>query len=177
MGFAEPPEHWAPPESLDATPVWKQYLLVGLLVLAFLGVVGIYAFAAIAPDVVRPPAVVLGNRVVLGVSEHPPGTAKRVDVAGPQQAFYLVNAGAEPVAVRAGWTTERSGGESCEIAIATSGPPDARFTDSCTHSTFDARGRLLDGPAKRDLDRYLVARRGDRFVVSLDRLIEGRYVR
>ena len=24
----QPPEHWAGPESLDPTPVWKQYLLV-----------------------------------------------------------------------------------------------------------------------------------------------------
>ena len=29
----QPTEHWAGPESLDPTPVWKQYLLVAAFVL------------------------------------------------------------------------------------------------------------------------------------------------
>ena len=80
MGTQEPPEVWAPPESLDPTPVWKQYLLVGLLVLGFLAAAAAYAAYATSPDNATPPAVV-ANRVVLAVSEHPPGTAKRVDIA------------------------------------------------------------------------------------------------
>lgn len=178
MGFAEPPEHWAPPESLDLTPVWKQYLLVALIVLAFVGIAGAYAFAAVAPDVVTPPALVLGSRVVLAVSEHPPGTTKRVDVGGTERAFFLVNVGVEQLAIRATWTTERAGGQTCSVNVASAAAPArALFVDACTSSFFDAAGHLLDGPARRDLDRYLVSRRGDRFVVSLDRLIEGRYVR
>ena len=31
MAFDEPEEHWAPPDSLDPTPVWKQYIVVVLL--------------------------------------------------------------------------------------------------------------------------------------------------
>ena len=54
----QPPEHWAGPESLDPTPVWKQFALIGIFL--FLGLVllgGVAVFAA-APQLVTPPALV-----------------------------------------------------------------------------------------------------------------------
>jgi hypothetical protein len=176
MGTAEPPEHWAPPESLDPTPVWKQYALVGLLLVGFLAAVTVYVAAAAAPDMATPPALVPGNRVVLGVGDHPPGTTKRVDLAGSERAFYLARLGDEAFAVRTDWAPDPLGARTCAVEISTpqqrAGERDV-FRDTCTASAFDAEGRLLGGTAPRDLDRYLVSRKGDRFVVNLDRPITG----
>jgi len=64
----QPPEHWAGPDSLDPTPVWKQFALIGIFL--FLGLVllaGVAAFAA-APQFVTPPALVPGDRLVLPLS-------------------------------------------------------------------------------------------------------------
>ena len=45
----QPPEHWAGAASLDPTPVWKQYLLIGLGVLgALVLVVAYFALGVIA---------------------------------------------------------------------------------------------------------------------------------
>lgn len=188
MGTAEPPEHWAPPESLDPTPVWKQYLLVGLLVLGFLTLAVAYVAAAVAPDVVTPPALVPGNRLVLASSEYPPGTTKRVEAAGPERTFYLVRFTLDDaIAIRASWTTEIGGGRACFIKLPgepigrdgdnliVSPRPDSSvtFVDSCTLSGFDAHGQVLTGTAGRALDRYLVSRKGDRLIVNLDRAIAG----
>ncbi len=172
MGTLEPPEHWAPAESLDPTPVWKQYVLVALLALAFVAAAGVYAYAAVLPDVVAPPAALPG-RVVLAASEHPPGTTKAVGVAGAQQAFYLTNLGGEYVAVRTRWSAEVAGREPCGVDLIESDPV-ARFRDPCTGSAFDARGTVVRGPAPRGLDRYLVSRRGDRLIVNTDHLIQGK---
>ncbi len=169
MGTAEPPEHWAPPDSLDPTPVWKQYVLVGALVLFFVALAAVYGAAAVAPDVVRPPALVPGNRLVLSTGEYPPGTTKLVDLAGAGRAFYLVRFSLDDaIAVRARWGVE-PGREDCAVSLrATSG-----FEDSCTRSAFDARGDVATGTAPRALDRYLVSRKGDRLIVNLDRPITG----
>lgn len=189
MGTAEPPEHWAPPESLDPTPVWKQYLLVGLLALGFLALAVAYVAAAVAPDVVTPPALVPGNRLVLASSEHPPGTTKRVEAAGPDRAFYLVRFTLDDaIAIRATWTPELGEGAPCQVAFVVpqaavpsplppgfvpSRPEAPFFADSCTASRFDDRGAVLAGGAPRALDRYLVSRKGDRLIVNLDRPIVG----
>jgi hypothetical protein len=178
MGTAEPPEHWAPAESLDPTPVWKQYALVGLLLLAFLAAVTVYVAAAAAPDLATPPALVPGNRVVLSLSDHPPGTTKLVQLPGIErdQAFYLARLSNDAFAVRTTWSLDPLGERGCTVAISTpqqrSGDREV-FRDSCTGSSFDAEGRVLAGPAPRDLDRYLVSRKDDRFVVNLDRPIPG----
>lgn len=175
MGTDEPVEHWAPPESLDPTPVWRQYLLVALLVLGLLAAVGLYAFAALSIELAEPPAVVPGDRVVLRAAEHPPGTTKRVEVAGPGRAFYLANVLSEPHAIAVTWAPAE-GAPMCEVVIT---PPETRanerevFRDSCTGSLFDARGDVVIGEAARGLDRYLVSRKGDRLVVNLDRPIRG----
>ncbi len=173
MGTLEPPEHWAPAESLDPTPVWKQYALVALLAVAFVAVVGAYAFVALLPDVVTPPAALPGGRVVLAVSDHPPGTTKAIGVAGAQQAFYLTNLGGDFVAVRAWWSPEVGAREPCRVDLVESDAV-ARFRDPCGGSTFDARGRVVSGSAPRGLDRYLVSRKGDRLIVNIDHLIQGK---
>src|SRR5256886_12453142 len=68
----QPPELWAGPESLDPTPVWKQFLLIGLfLVIGLVLVVGVAA-VAVAPQLVTPPALVPGDRLVLPLSALPP---------------------------------------------------------------------------------------------------------
>jgi Rieske Fe-S protein len=176
VGTAEPPEHWAPPESLDPTPVWKQYALVGLLLIAFLAAITAYVAAAAAPDLATPPALVAGNRVVLAVGDHPPGTTVLVELAGRERAFYLTRLGDEAFAVRRSWSMDPLGERACAVEIST---PQQRagerevFRDGCTGSAFDAEGRVLFGAAPRDLDRYLVSRKGDRFVVNLDRPITG----
>ena len=187
MGFDEPAEHWAPPDSLDPTPVWRQYLVVVLLGFAVIAVAALYAYVASLPDVVTPPAVLPG-RVVLSSLQYPKGTTQRVAIAGPDATFYLTYAGSEPVAVRATWSPELGGPTTCSIVLPgeTFTQPDGssrrvfvrtdsgiEFVDSCTSSTFDARGQRVDGSAPRGLDRYLVSRKGDRLIVNTDHVIQG----
>lgn len=40
--WEEPAEEWTGPESLDPTPVWKQYIVLAALALVFLVMVGVY---------------------------------------------------------------------------------------------------------------------------------------
>lgn len=84
----QPPEHWAGPASLDPTPVWKQYLVVILLLLGALAIIGAAAALAIAPQLATPPAVVPGGRLVLtrAQADFPPGAPVRVVLGrgGPQ---------------------------------------------------------------------------------------------
>src|SRR3989442_5680817 len=67
----QPPELWAGPESLDPTPVWKQFALVGLFLFLGLVLVGVVAAFAVAPQLVTPPALVPGGRLVLPLSALP----------------------------------------------------------------------------------------------------------
>lgn len=170
MGTNEPPEHWAPPESLDPTPVWRQYVLVALLVVGIVVIVVAYVTAAVAPDVVTPPALVPGNRLVLASNAYPPGTTKLVDLAGPERAFFLVRLSRDEIeAVRLHWVTEAGRAEICIVRFV-GVPP---FTDDCTSSSFDEHGKVVRGSAPRGLDRYLVSRKGERLIVNLDRPIPG----
>jgi hypothetical protein len=187
VGFDEPVEHWAPPESLDPTPVWKQYLLVITLGVAVFVFAVVYAYVAFLPDAVTPPAVLPG-RVVLSALQYPKGTTQRVTIAGADASFYLTYAGDDPIAVRATWSPELGGRDRCAIALP--GEPITRpdgsatrvyvrtdsgveFVDSCTLTLFDANGLRVSGPAPRGLDRYLVSRKGDRLIVNIDHLIQG----
>src|SRR3989442_12091607 len=68
----QPPELWAGPESLDPTPVWKQFALVGLFLFLGLLLVGVVAAFAVAPQIAKPPALVPGDRLVLPLSVLPP---------------------------------------------------------------------------------------------------------
>jgi hypothetical protein len=177
----QPTDHWAGPESLDPTPVWKQYLLVALLLLVGLIAVVAVAVAALAPQLAAPPALVPGDRLVLAASDLPDVGAppRRVDypwlAVGP---FYLAHpAKGEAVAVRATWRP-RQGEPACEVAP--SGVPGAAafVVQNCAVFVppraiyFDARGDPLDAQPPRGLDRYLVSVSGDRVIVNLSRVIE-----
>src|SRR5688572_33460056 len=61
----QPPEHWAGPESLDPTPVWKQFLVVGLLALGALALIAVVSLFSLAPQLATPPALVPGDPLVL----------------------------------------------------------------------------------------------------------------
>jgi hypothetical protein len=177
MAFDEPEEHWAPPDSLDPTPVWKQYLLVVLLGVAVLAFGVVYAYLAWLPDAVTPPAALPG-RVILPALQYPRGTTQRVAVPGADATFYLTYAGADPVAIRATWSPQL-GGAPCDVLLAAEAGPGAavpeggEFRASCSDSVFDARGERLSGSAPRGLDRYLVSRKGDRLIVNTDHVIQG----
>src|SRR6185503_20379398 len=67
----QPPDHWAGPESLDPTPVWKQFALVGVFLFLGLLLVGGVAVFAAAPQLVTPPALVAGQRLVLASTDLP----------------------------------------------------------------------------------------------------------
>ncbi len=178
MGSDEPVEHWAGPESLDPTPVWKQYLVVVLLALAFLGLGAAYAYVAVLPDAVTPPAAIPG-RVILAVADHPPGTTKKITLGG--DPFYLGRLGDEFYAISATWSPAVGGPARCAVrlvyeAILVDGADAAKtpYVDDCTSSLFDARGAVVSGSAPRGLDRYLVSRKGDRLIVNTDHLIQGK---
>src|SRR4029077_19254301 len=74
----QPVEQWAGPESLDPTPVWKQYLLVAAFVLVALVLLAVVAYRSLAGALATPPASVIGGRVVLAAADVPSvgGTAK-----------------------------------------------------------------------------------------------------
>lgn len=177
----QPPEHWAGPESLDPTPVWKQFALVGIfLVLGLVLVAGVAVFAA-APQLVTPPALVPGDRLVLRV-ETVPAVGAGPKLVGPPviddaRSFYLVQlAKGQVFAFRARWA-ERPGGEECRVVPAPGRPTPLEFLASdCAAASgqrgspiFDLRGDSTNG--FRGLDQYLVSISDDRVIVNLSRLI------
>jgi hypothetical protein len=175
----QPPEHWAGPESLDPTPVWKQFALIGVFL--FVGLVlvaGIGLFAA-APQLVTPPALVAGDRLVLRASDLPAAGAEPVRVGSPlvpdADGFWLARmTTGEVVAFRARWA-ETAGDRECRVDWASSldGRPVRFYVAQCGGASadiFDESGEPLIGP-KRGLDRYLVSVSDDRAVVNLSRII------
>jgi len=190
----QPPEHWAGPASLDPTPVWKQYLLVVLLLLGALAIIGVAAALALAPQLATPPALVPGDRLVLAraQAQDEVGGAVRV-VIGPgglhigepmlpeQEAVWVFRVGRdEYVAVSGHWRRPDSG-ELCpvdatldwRISLTDPSVPAFRAFGACTQleALFGARGQPLTAP--RGLDRYLVSVEGDRLIVNLSRTIRG----
>jgi hypothetical protein len=118
----QPPEHWAGPDSLDPTPVWKQFLLVGELLALGLVLVGGVAAFAVAPQFVTPPALVVGDRLVLPLSELPPagigGAGTLATQIGPplvdEARTFLLGRDLDRVgvvAVRARWSPTPGGAE------------------------------------------------------------------
>jgi hypothetical protein len=177
----QPPEHWAGPESLDPTPVWKQFALVGIFL--FLGLVvlaGVAAFAA-APQLVTPPALVAGDRLVLRVDTVPAVGAGPKFVGPPliddARSFFLVQpAKGQVFAFRARWAV-RPGGADCRVLPAPGRPtPQQLLASECAAASgqrgsplFDLRGLSTNG--FRGLDQYLVSVSDDRVIVNLSRLI------
>jgi hypothetical protein len=184
----QPVEHWAGPESLDPTPVWKQYLLVALLLVVGLVVIVAISVVALAPQFATPPALVPGDRLVLATTAVPPvGGAPHlvsVPLVDAEHSFYLVQpAKGEVLALRARWAWS-AGETECRI-VDLDDPRDARFvamdcgahasavTGSFERVLFDIRGMPASDSAKRPLDRYLVSLSGDRVIVNLSRRIES----
>ena len=177
----QPPEHWAGPESLDPTPVWKQFALIGIfLVLGLVLLAGVAAVAA-APQLVTPPALVPGDRLVLAVAEIPPVGAGPKIVGPPllddARTFYLVQPEKGVVlAFRARWAAT-VGTDECRVSPAPGRPISRQLLASdCPAASgqrgsplFDLRGASTNG--FRGLDQYLVSVSDDRVIVNLSRLI------
>lgn len=177
----QPPEHWAGPESLDPTPVWKQFLVVGLLALGALAIIAVVALLALAPQLATPPALVPGNRLVLaraalpGVMEAPIRIGAEL-VPEDRAVWLLQAASGEYVAVSAHWVHPDRGIRCAVVAgKQTPGPAGAvwRSADDCSEErwNFGPHGEPLKAP--RGLDRYLVSVEGDRVIVNLSRAIRG----
>jgi len=150
----QPVEHWAGPESLDPTPVWRQYLLVAAFVLVALVLVAGVAYSALAVELATPPASVIGGRVVLAMSDVPPVGASAKLYGGPlvdaQHAFYLF---------------QYKKGQF--LAVRAAGFPDIGRGDVGV-SVNDAPGGV-----PLPFDRYLVSVEGTKVVVNTSRVING----
>ena len=177
----QPAEHWAGAEPLDPTPVWKQYVLIALLLFGGLIAVLVVSLLAIAPQIVTPPALVPGDRLVLPISDLPGVGAPAKLVALPfldaDRALWLVQpAKGEVYAFRRAWSFQRDGGTPCSIEIMGLAAAEQRtFIAKCSDGrapTFGGRGQSFEGPAIRGLDQYLVSVSDDRVIVNLSRVIE-----
>jgi hypothetical protein len=178
----QPVEQWAGPESLDPTPVWKQYILVALLFVVGLIVVVIVAVTALAPMFVTPPALVFGDRLVLAASVVPDvGAAPKLigsPLLGADREFWLAQPTKGTVlALRRDWSSGLAGWSDCRIESMGRVNADARsFIGICIDGhrpTFGGRGDSFEGPVVRGLDQYLVSVSGDRVIVNLSRVIEA----
>lgn len=175
--------HWAPPESLDPTPIWKQGILVGILLLLSLAVIAVISVPALLPQVVTPPAVVPGGRVVLSMAAMPTVNGQPVligrDLVDDAHTFYIARpAKDELVAVRSRWQGPEAGASACEVRpLAASTAPMWRYVASCpgvatfAAITFGLRGEPLT--SSRSLERYLVSVDRDRVIVNISRVIES----
>lgn len=176
----QPTEQWAGPESLDPTPVWKQYVLIALLLLAGLVVIVTVSVAALAPYMATPPALVAGDRMVLARSDLPTVGQPAMLVGSPivddTRAFWL----AQPekglvLAIRRSYAP-RPGAAACTVErLGGTGSDDRAYVARCPDGrapTFTGRGTRIDA-GFRDLDQYNVAVSGDRVIVNLSRVIEG----
>lgn len=176
----QPVEQWSGPESLDPTPVWKQYLLVALLLFAGLAVVVAVSVMALAPAFVTPPALVPGDRLVLAARDVTRSALLPQRIGAPllddQRAFWLAQMkGGSYYAMRASWV--RTPGETaCEVRVdATSGDVPKGFVADCgpVRGTFRFSASGSAGSGSRDLDQYLVSVSGDRVIVNLSRVIQA----
>jgi hypothetical protein len=185
----QPAEHWAGAESLDPTPVWKQYALIALLLVLSLVVIVAFAFAALAPQFATPPALVPGDRLVLSASEIPAvGERPKLigaEIAGRERSFYLVQpAKGELRGIRVHWAAFANDG-GCDIQVedaanlrgqlpqSTNGP--VFFAPCGIHNAlalFDLRGAIVSG-ADHQPDQYLVSVSGDRVIVNLSRVMQA----
>ncbi|HUG56012.1 MAG TPA: hypothetical protein VMJ92_02960 [Candidatus Limnocylindrales bacterium] len=174
----QPPEHWAGPGSLDPTPVWKQYVLVALLLAASLVLIAVVAAFSLAPYLAEPPALVPGGRVVLARDVLPEVGAPAVKVADPllppEQAFWLYRPDdSEVLAARALWWPSENAAPCPVHAEAPAAASGAAFRAECPDAevTFGPRGEPIT--AERGLDRYLVSVDGERVIVNVGRVIRG----
>jgi hypothetical protein len=176
----QPAEHWAGAESLDPTPVWKQYILIALLLFGGLVAVVVVSLLAIAPQIVTPPALVPGDRLVLAVSDLPPvGGSRQVTspIIDDARSFYLVQPEKGRVlALRNQWSG--SDGSVCHLTTPPAATRQPFSAIGCFISDiqqgqplFDLNGESTNG--YRALDQYLVSVSGDRVIVNLSRVIQA----
>jgi hypothetical protein len=175
----QPAEHWAGAESLDPTPVWKQYVLIAGLLFGGLIAVLVVSLLAIAPQIVTPPALLPGDRLVLAIGELPAAGAPPKLVGAPLLAadreFWLVQpAKGEVYAFRRAWSSQADSGVPCTIdMMGLSSVEQRTFIAHCRDGhapTFTGVGRTVEGGG-RDLDQYLVSMSDDRLIVNLSRLV------
>lgn len=181
----QPVEQWAGPESLDPTPVWKQYILVALLAVVSLVVLIVVGVTALAPTFATPPALVFGDRLVLSATDLPAVGAPPRLIGSPivdnARSFYLIQpAKGDAVAVLVSWQP-RLNEPVCRVTPFPEPTPQPQlftvrdcsvFAPTEPPLYFDSHGARLDSRPPRALDRYLVSVSGDRVIVNLSRLIE-----
>ena len=175
--------HWAPPESLDPTPIWKQGIVILVLLLFALALIAGISIPALLPQAITPPAVVPGGRVILALSNMPAvnGEPLRVgsSLVDEAHSFYVAQpAKGEFVAVRTRWQGPEAGTSTCDVrSQAFTVAPAWRYVASCSGVqtfaaiTFGLRGEPLT--ASRSLERYLVSVDRDRVIVNISRVIES----
>lgn len=174
----QPPDHWAGPDSLDPTPVWKQFALIGIFLVLGLVLLGGVAIFAAAPQLVTPPALVPGDRLVLPAAAlrslgSPPNDFGPPLVDDAQRIWLSRSSSSSAVAFRA-WWSPTLGGAMCPVELGGSGNS-LGYVASCERTVgriyrFDSQGNSVDG-TYRGLDRYLVSVTDDRVIVNLSRLI------
>ena len=178
----QPVEQWAGPESLDPTPVWKQYVLVALLFVLGLIVVVIVAVTALAPMFVTPPALVFGDRLVLATSDVPSDGSSVRFIGAPlvddADSFFLVQPTKGHVfALRAHWR-ESPNSADCGVQLVSGRFVPCGIGDGVHGAAFSTAGTPVGDCGtqrcpSRGLDQYLVSVSGDRVIVNLSRVIEA----
>jgi hypothetical protein len=186
----QPVEQWAGPESLDPTPVWKQYLLVAAFVLIALVLVAVVAYSALAVELATPPATLIGGRVVLAAAEVPVvgGPPKRFGPPPSEAdgAFYLVQpVKGTIVAIKENWRPEGASficlvqpdelvpmGFDAGAAFDLRGCGHGSLGAGLRPSLWDVHGDPIRG-TDQPLDRYLVSVEGAKVVVNTSRVING----
>lgn len=177
----QPPEHWAGPESLDPTPVWKQFALIGIFLFIGLALIVAVAGLSFATQLATPPALVFGDRLVLSTADLPlvgaPPKRVGVPLVAENQALWLARTSpTEAVAFSAHWT--RDSATDCLVTwsdrLTINNAVLRTYVASCPGSGADSVFTESGAPmlnAARGLDRYLVSVTNDRVVVNLSRLI------
>jgi hypothetical protein len=177
----EPTDHWAEPVSLDPTPVWKQYILVAVLLALSLVLIAALSILALMPTLVTLPAAVPGGRVVLARADLPGVGAEPKRIGAPlvadAQTFYIAQPlKGEYVAVLARWAPREGASECGVVPLPPFTAPVWGYSVSCPAGVslegspvFGPRGEPIAAP--RSLARYLVSVDRDRVIVNVSREI------
>lgn len=157
--------------------MWKQYIVVAVLLLVSLMLIAAISIPAILPSVVTPPAAVPGGRVVLAVSAMPDVGHKPLRIGVPlvdeRQAFYIQQPlKGELVAVLARWSPAEGAAECAVVPVPPFTAPVWSYSVECPPGV-ELQGSPIFGPrgepiaAPRSLVRYNVSVSGDRVVVNV----------
>lgn len=161
--------------------MWKQYILVALLLVVSLLLIAAVSIPALLPTLVTPPAAVPGGRIVLALADMPAIGAEPRRIGAPLVAevrsFYVAQPVAgEYVAVRARWSPREAAPECEVVPLPPFTAPIWGYSATCPAGAdlagspvFGARGEPIAAP--RSLARYLVSVDRDRVVVNVSREI------